>query len=94
MPRSVLSRILLGCLLVLTVGLSTAWAQGDCPPGYHVEGPRGCMPNGPGPGPYYPPPPPPGYYPAPCPPGMVWSYGACRPEPRRGLNIYIGPPGY
>ena len=35
MPRTVLSRILLGCLLVLTVGLSTAWAQGDCPPGYH-----------------------------------------------------------
>ena len=94
MPRTVLSRILLGGLLVLTVGLSTAWAQGDCPPGYHAEGPRGCMPNGPGPGPYYPPPPPPGYYPAPCPPGMVWSYGACRPEPRGGLNIYIGPPGY
>jgi len=95
MPRTVLSRILLGCLLVLTVGLSTAWAQGDCPPGYHTEGPRGCMPNGPGPGPYYPPPP--GYYPPPpypgsCPPGMVWSYGACRPAPRRGLNIYIGPP--
>ena len=71
MPRTVLSRILLGCLLVLTVGLSTAWAQGDCPPGYHTEGPRGCMPNGPGP--YYPPPPPPGYYPAPCPPGMTPS---------------------
>lgn len=91
--------ILAGCLLAIAFLAVSAEVRAQCPPGYHEEGPRGCMPNGPGPMPYYPPPPgyypppppPPPYYPAPCPPGTSWRYGACRPNPAPGFGFYIGP---
>lgn len=98
--------LLVGILLVAAGMAGTAEARTTvCPPGYYMDGPRGCMPQ---PYPYPvvppmypaqpyryvpPPPPPPAVYPRPCPPGTVWRRGYCRPVPPPP-GIYIGPPVY
>jgi hypothetical protein len=107
MKKALCLCLLAGFVLAAAVVVAnTAEARPPCPPGYFVDGPRGCMPYGYGrPGPYappppapyyYAPPPPPAYYaPRPCPPGTLWRHGACRPvAPPPGIGIYIGPPVY
>lgn len=104
MKKFLLCLCLLAGSLLATVAVAQAQARPPCPPGYFLDGARGCMPAPYAPPPvYYPAPvyPAPVYpapvYPAPvypaCPPGTVWNAGACRPVPRPapGIRVYLPP---
>jgi len=89
MKKALFCRLIVIVALAVAFLAGTAEARPPCPPGYHLEGPRGCMPNGPPP-----PPPPPRYYHRPhCPPGTIWRHGRClrgyqTPPPHRRPPVY------
>lgn len=72
MKKALFCRVVIMLILAVAFLAGTAEARRPCPPGYHLEGPRGCMPNRPVP-------PPPHRYRRPhCPPGTIWRDGRCR----------------